>query len=500
MVAKPAGEECFFWLKCIILKIYQNQSDSRNGCSFSFLLSCLGLNHKHMKNQYKLTLIICVFGLWSCSDFIDLEPETSLSSAVAFDNIEGIEAGINGAYSTLHNDWVERQIVFAECLANNVFEINTLGNSNYQEALRHQAWTDLFNISNYFWSMSYRAIDLSNQIITAIPDIPEPNQQITAEKTRLLGEAHFIRGLCFFVLNRFFAQPQNGLSVPLQITPYKAGDMPARGTIEETKDQVLADLEVAESLLDGIENNQGRATIWAVKALLARVHFEFKNYATAASYADDVILNGRVEGKKLALLSEDILPLYNGVITTENIFTFLATPRDRANTRLFEIFSINSSAVELSMSKSFWNIISENKNDVRLEQLHEDFRTAWACYKYNDRDMHIPYLRLSEMYLIRAESKVNTGDLDGALTDLNALRNRAGLDETTYTDQADLLDQLYRERSLELSMEGDNFHNLKRLEQPIGGYSWEEASYKLVFFLPEKEIQLNANLIQNDTW
>ena len=454
-----------------------------------------------MKSPFITILLFLITGLFSCADFIDLEPETSLSSAVAFDNIEGIEAGINGAYSTLHQDWVERQIVFAECLSSNVFEVNTLGNSNYQEALRHASWTDLFNIANYLWNMSYRAIDLSNQIILAMPDIPEPNQQISTEKQRLLGEAHFIRGLSYFVLNRFWAQPQNGLSVPLQLIPFKPGDMPSRATIEEAKNQVIADLTEAESLMDGIESNKGRATIWAVKALLARVYFDYRDYQTAETYANDVITNGRVEGKKLELLnSGDFRSIYSASITSENIFTFLATPRDRTNTRLFEIFSLSSSAVELSMSKPFWNIISKNKKDLRIEQLHEDFRTAWACYKYDDRDMNIPYLRLSEMYLIRAESKANNGDLEGALADLNALRSRAGLDETTFSDKEDLLDQLFRERSLELSMEGDNFHNLKRLEQPIGGYPWEEAKFKLVFFLPEKEVQLNPNLIQNDIW
>ena len=67
-------------------------------------------------------------------------------------------------------------------------------------------------------------------------------------------------------------------------------------------------------------------------------------------------------------------------------------------------------------------------------------------------------------------------------------------------DRADLLEQIYRERSLEFSMEGDNFHNLKRLEQPIGGLPWEEARFKLVFFIPEKEVQLNPNMVQNDIW
>ena len=131
--------------------------------------------HKHIARLGipLLLLILLLIGLCSCEDFLALEPETSLSSAKAFDNVEGVEAGINGAYSTLHEAWVERQYVFAECLAGNVFEVNSLSNSNYQAALRHQDWTDLFNIGNFLWELSYRAIDLSNQVIVSLPEIPE---------------------------------------------------------------------------------------------------------------------------------------------------------------------------------------------------------------------------------------------------------------------------------------------------------------------------------------
>lgn len=450
--------------------------------------------------QRTYLLLFFVVGLLSCEDFLVLEPETSLSSAKAFDNIEGVEAGINGAYSTLHQEWVERQYVFAECLAGNVFEVNSLSNSNYQAALRHQDWTDLFNIGNFLWSLSYRAIDLSNQVIVSLPEIPEPNQQISAGKKRLLGEAYFLRGLNYFVLNRFFGQPQNGLSVPVLTEPFQPDDQPARATIEATKSRVIADLEEAEALMEGIESNSGRATVWAVKALLARVHFEYKNYPIAAAYANEVINDGRVEGRNLDLLAEDLTSPFSPAISSENIFTFMGNPRDRANDRLFEMFSLSSSAVELSVSDPFWEIISIEPQDLRLQQLHEDFQVARACHKYNNRDMNIPYIRLPEMYLIRAEVNAMQGNPEEALADLNRLRERAGLPPTTYDGQEDLLDQIFRERSLELSMEGDNFHNLKRMERPIDGIPWEEASYKLVFFIPEREVQVNPNLIQNDIW
>ena len=100
-----------------------------------------------------------------------------------------------------------------------------------------------------------------------------------------------------------------------------------------------------------------------------------------------MVNNGVVDGKKLALLEEDLTTPFTNAITSENIFTFLANPRDRANNRLFEMFSLSSSAVELSISDSFWEVISGEPDDLRLQQLHEDFMVAHACHKYNDREM-----------------------------------------------------------------------------------------------------------------
>lgn len=431
----------------------------------------------------------------ACDDFLDLEPETSLSSAVAFDNIQGIDAGINGVYSTLHSDWVERQIVFAECLAGNVKPVNPISNTNYTQALQHTTWLDLFNISNYFWQMSYSSLNIANRVVEALPDIESTNQQIEKNKIRLMGEAMYLRGLIHFTLNRFYAQPQNGLSVPILVQPFEPGDMPARAGIDDIKVQVIADLKEAENLMADVVGNNGRADIWAVRALLARVYFEYRDYQNAESYANMVIENGG-----FSLIDGEVAAAFSTNISSENIFTFIGIPTDRAATNLFDIFSLNNANVQLSVSDSYWEIINENANDLRLTILHEDFVSARACHKYDNRDMNIPFIRLPEMYLIRAESRTNNGDLDGGLEDLNRLRQRAGIDDTTYTDKEDLLYKILIDRSLELSMEGDNFHNLKRLEQPIGGYPWSEAQFKLVFFIPETEVQLSSNIVQNDTW
>lgn len=448
-----------------------------------------------MKYIKALLLLFFLPVYFSCEKFLDLEPETSLSSAVAFDNITGIEAGINGAYSTLHSDWVEWQYMFGELLTSNVKEVGGLANSEYSKVLQHATWTDLYESEGYLWLLSFQSINLVNHVLQALPGIEATNDQIAKDKIRLEGEALFLRGLIYFVLNRFHAQPNNDLSVPLLTTPFEPGDAPFRAHIHEVETQVLADLKQAEILMDGIESNNGRATIWSVRALLARVYFEYKEYNNAENYADGIINSG-----KFTLLDGNVDAAYSTDITTENIFTFLSQPTDRASANLYSIFSLNNTNVQLSVSDAFWDIISQDADDLRLTVLHEDFGTAYAVRKYDNRDMNMPYIRLPEMYLIRAESRVNNGNLDGGLADLNRLRQRAGVVPVSYTDKADLLEKIYVDRSLEMSMEGDNFHNLKRLERPIGGYPWEEARYKLVFFLPEKEIQLNPNLIQNDIW
>jgi hypothetical protein len=225
------------------------------------------------------------------------------------------------------------------------------------------------------------------------------------------------------------------------------------------------------------------------------VYFEYEDYGNAESYANNLIENG-----PFSLIDEDVAAAYSTNVTSENVFTFLSLSNDRAANNLFDRFSLNSNNVQLSVSDPFWDLISTESDDLRLTVLHEDFNIARACHKYDNRDMNIPYIRLPEMYLIRAESRVNNGKPDDGLTDLNRIRQRAGLSPTDYADEADLLEKIFKDRSLELSMEGDYFHNLKRLKRSIGGYPWEEAQYKLVFFIPETEILLNPNLIQNDFW
>lgn len=72
-------------------------------------------------------------------------------------------------------------------------------------------------------------------------------------------------------------------------------------------------------------------------------------------------------------------------------------------------------------------------------------------------------MRLSELYLIRAEALIETGkDLSTAKSDIEAIRSRAGMPALTSQDQTYLRSALRYERMVELCNEGFRWFDIRR--------------------------------------
>jgi hypothetical protein len=95
------------------------------------------------------------------------------------------------------------------------------------------------------------------------------------------------------------------------------------------------------------------------------------------------------------------------------------------------------------------------------------------------------------MYLTRAEGRFRTGDTSGALEDVNAIRNRAGLPALTNID----LEIILNERFLELVFEGHRFRDAKRNRKPFGNLTFDDPS--MVYPIPQREMDVNGALVQN---
>lgn len=90
-----------------------------------------------------------------------------------------------------------------------------------------------------------------------------------------------------------------------------------RATVGEVYAQILSDLEDAKDVLPA--NNGGYATSWAVKAYLARVHFQMNDFQAAYDYSNEVISGGGF------VLDSSVMGRFTSNINTENIFNLIST-------------------------------------------------------------------------------------------------------------------------------------------------------------------------------
>ena len=98
------------------------------------------------------------------------------------------------------------------------------------------------------------------------------------------------------------------------------------------------------------------------------------------------------------------------------------------------------------------------------------------------------------MYLTRAEAnfRLSTNIGDTPENDMLAIRDRAGLAAIPTT-----LNNITKERHLELAHEGQRIHDVKRLRQSVDGFAYD--ANKLVLPIPIREINAvgPSILIQN---
>jgi len=120
-------------------------------------------------------------------------------------------------------------------------------------------------------------------------------------------------------------------------------------------------------------------------------------------------------------------------------------------------------------------------------------------------------IRLAEIYLNRAEAYAKKGMTTSALADVNIIRNRAGI--PTYGSvpaEQTILDAVLQERRLELAFEAqrkyDVFRNKLDMNRQYPGshlnginpfYTMPYTNNRIIEYIPEQQIQIQPNLIQN---
>jgi hypothetical protein len=381
------------------------------------------------------------------------------------------------------------------------------------------------------WAPFYNLVFKCNDAIKGLTS-SGADALTVAVKQQLIGEAEFMRAFFYFYLTNEYGD------VPLALTtdPKVIAQLP-RAKQADVYNQIISDLEDAETKLS--ENYLGvtllattservRPTKWAAAALLARVYLYTGDYAKSVAKATKVINNSTLF--TLAPLNQVFLKNSKEAIfqvqpTSSNLNT------QEGKTLIIPATgpSVGGTPNPVYLSKSLLNsfepgdqrAVYGNWIDTTIYKKTQTISDTVAYpYKYKINASqgvttagglaeYFMALRLGEQYLIRAEAKARLGgDPGGAVSDLNAIRQRAGLAAYSGpTDQASLLTAILHERQVELFSEwGHRWFDLKRFGKidavmsvvtPLkaNGKPWQ--SFQQWFPIPLADIQKSPNLTQN---
>ncbi|MBC7508664.1 MAG: RagB/SusD family nutrient uptake outer membrane protein [Ferruginibacter sp.] len=444
---------------------------------------------------------ILIFG--SCSKELDTTPFNNIDQNNALKTSSDVEGLLVGAYADLGAvDLYGGGAFVTPDLLGDFNEIFWGGTYPEMTQIKNKA----IPVDNAFvrntWTGSYKVINDVNNVLSAITVVS------AAKQNRVEGEAKFIRGSVYFDLVRLFAKawndgtPAANDGVPLKLTPTVeltgAADQIPRDKVSVVYNQVIKDLTEAEAKLPA--TNGFFASKYSAAAMLARVYLQKGDYAKARDAADRVIKSGKfklTQANADGIIEEFLYTRAKAVDnTSEDVFAIQVNTTSGVNT--FQTFYSVLGRGDITLNNPHFQLFESN--DLRLNLFYDDGQGSIYSTKFDNLYGNVHIIRLAEMYLIRAEANNRLSTSVGATpqADVNTIRNRAGLASLTTVT----IDDILKERKIELSFEGFTLHDIKRLGVSTGfftgGGGLPFTSPKLIFPIPKRDRIVNPKLTQNE--
>ena len=461
------------------------------------------------KQNYHINKISLIFlalvTLNSCKKFVEIDPPvTQISSNTVFTSDATATSAMAGVYSQM------MQQVGSAAFPNGSPTIlmgissdelqNFSSNPDYNEFGNNNIKPPNTEIQN-LWNQGYKYIYDANAIIEGLNS---SNGVSPAVKEELIGEARFCRAFCNFYLVNFFGNIPSIVS-----TDYRVNEIAFRIDRDSIYKSIIHDLTSAQDVLSTdysfSKGERIRPNKWAANALLSRVYLFNGDWANSEKQASSVIQNvslySLVPDLNAVFLknsSESIWQLLpvaaNYNYSTEDAYWFIpsngAKPNAALNSTLLQAFELND------QRKINW--VDSVSYSAQLYYLPFKYKVTGTM----NSTEYYTVLRLAEQFLNRAEARAKQNNIADAETDLNIIRNRAGLPSLHAGDQTQLLGFIQHERQIELFAEwGFRWLDLKRtgtadaILGPIKAPIWQSTD--TLYPIPHSEIGLNPNLTQN---
>jgi len=368
------------------------------------------------------------------------------------------------------------------------------------------------------WRNSYFIIYNANLVLETLDKIKgDGTPQTTIDNLR--GSALFFRSYCLWQIAQHYAPAYDAANagqlpgIPIRLTS-DINEVSSRGTVQQTYDRITSDLEEAGRLMATTSSVSSRPNKVAAYAMLARVYLSMSDYGRAQTNAN------------LALQLKSTLIDYNSTEVNKSLSS--NTPFVRFNPEvIFQSLMVSTlltnpgsestsfARIDPSLEASF-----NDPNDLRRTVFMKQNKTNnvfdgtyrfTGNYEASTSNL-FNGLAVDELYLIRAECYARSGDVTGAMTDLNNLLRKRWV-SGTYVDMTagnanDALVKILTERRKELMMRGQRWTDLRRLNKEsrfavtlnrtVQGttYTLPPNDLRYTLLIPN-EVILNSSLTQN---
>ena len=511
-----------------------------------------------MKKNF-LYILIIITGFSSCKkDYLNLLPQTSLSSASFYKNKGQYDQALIAAYVPLRGI-VKAAIYMDEMRSDNTFF--TIYNANRGFATSTEALAEFLDNPNSSaepnspgnrYGIAYQGIAMVNTILSKIAT----SDLTQTAKDSISGEALFLRAYYYFDLVQHYG------GVPLQLTELTTPEeaFQPRNSVDEVYGQIVADLKTAIPILPTVTSfpQSGRASKGAAKVLLAYAYMSqpTKDYASAETelrdvtnmnysllpnYADVFDPNNKNNAESIfevqymsdlvsgqqsdfawrmipKTLNSEVLTGYHG--GTMNIFSGWDVPTqemvdsyESGDARLPASVAViegtisgveDFTAIDIKSPVGFTPVTGRTNFYMVKKYFHPPYAT-----EFNTPD-DWPIFRYAGALLLLAECLVDENKNGEALPYLNQVRARAGLAPLG----AATLENVSDETRHELAFENHRWMDLIRTGEAVekitakgvalkAQYGWllpntfNITPDRFIYPIPFREIQINNKLTQN---
>jgi len=442
---------------------------------------------------------------FSCKKELSALPSQSKVEGNVVIDQKSAEIALNGAYLQFADGADDRGTPSVTWTLNHEIQYSVLaGNVHYafgpSELENNNLITSTGSVPLSIWSSNYKLINTANGVIEQVSALAE-GKMAASRRAEILAEARFLRAYGNYNLLRFFSQfynqdSQYGVMMRNQFVNTD-NIAQKRSSVRDSYNAIISDLDFAIANTNLVRPNY-YVNKWVAKGLLARVlilRSSTGDYAKVLNLTQDIINNSSYK------LENNLRDIYSskGITSQEVMLGIL--PKQNQSTKQ-DAFFFRTSPLYL-VTDYFKSLFSSS--DPRPSWLigAPGLDEANALIKFRGPYVENSYaMRLTEIYLLQAESIVRSGgSLSNARSLLKTVLNHAGVTDVSAVDSAvspqSLLIEIYKEVARNLSFEdGQDWTTLTRL--PLTTVQQFKPSVvdlnHLILPIPATEFQYNPTI------